>query len=316
MRTSILMPPGTIVGSVTSIQPVQTFVDSITDLFISGTVTVNVIRASANILKYDALDVGSAKRIIQQINNVMNNIGGNGEIIDVYSPAIPTGFAGTADYFQAALSWNYVSPADSYNIYRSSVAGGPYTKAGISTTNFFNDTGLFAGVAYFYVITSTANGLESAYSSEVGVTPNSGALTPLIPTMTSNSTPSGVASASVESDGTFAWNALDGNDSTSWKASGDPNWIQYQFGSGTTAKNYSVTCAGVSTPGGIFEFDLMASNDGTNWTTIDSQTVPSNNPSNATIQSQISFPASYVYYRLQVTGSGTDEIVSSWQLYG
>jgi len=192
MRSSIIMPVGTIVGSVTSVLPVQTFADSITDLFISGTVTVNVIRASANTLKYDALDVGSAQRIIQQINKAMSGGGGLISIVDTPSPAIPSGLAATAKTLEIDLGWTYAVPAASqYNVYRSTTSGGPYALIGSSTTNFYNDVGLTVVQEYFYVITSVLNGLESAYSAEVGTTPSA----PPTPTFASV-TPDTMASSS------------------------------------------------------------------------------------------------------------------------
>ena len=71
MRASFFMPTGTNVGATpaVSITPVQVFCDDVTSLFISGTVTVNIGGAAP--VTYDAADFGSAQRIIQQINNVM-----------------------------------------------------------------------------------------------------------------------------------------------------------------------------------------------------------------------------------------------------
>lgn len=59
----------------------------------------------------------------------------------------------------------------------------------------------------------------------------------LIPQMTSNTTPSGAASASsIHTDNFPAWKAFDGNDTTSWisNASSGDNWICYDFGSKKT----------------------------------------------------------------------------------
>jgi len=59
-------------------------------------------------------------------------------------------------------------------VYRSQVSGGPYSSVSgmLSTsTSQFADTNVFSGQQYFYVVTSIdVNGLESAASSEVGIT--------------------------------------------------------------------------------------------------------------------------------------------------
>jgi fibronectin type 3 domain-containing protein len=61
-----------------------------------------------------------------------------------------------------------------YNVYRSSVSGGPYTKISptVSATTFlFTDTSPSSGQKYFYVVTALdTGGAESAASTEVAVT--------------------------------------------------------------------------------------------------------------------------------------------------
>jgi len=316
MRKSIIMPVGTKWGGTTSVLTVQIFDDTIFSLFISGTVTVNIgVSGSFTAATYDAVDVGSAQRIIQQINNAMNSSGDMSvSIVDAASPALPTGLTGTPAVFQADLSWDVVSPADNYVIYRSLVSGGPYTQIGTAVPNFFNNPNLSAGVTYFYVITVMANGIESAYSAEVSVTPASGALSPLIPVMTSNTTPSGVASASSEMAGREAWYAFDGT-GVPWVGLTMPVWLQYQFASAQTATFYELfEWTGGQT---IEDWTLEGSNDGSTWTQIDIQSDfvwPVGQ--HATIP--ITSPGSYIYYRLNITalnGPHTPE-VSILQLYG
>jgi hypothetical protein len=73
-----------------------------------------------------------------------------------------------------SLTWN-PSPSTviGYNIYRSTVTGGPYAlqtpslDAGLT----FTDTAVQAGAQYFYVVTSDgSDGVESTYSNEVSTT--------------------------------------------------------------------------------------------------------------------------------------------------
>lgn len=69
------------------------------------------------------------------------------------------------------LNWDASLGADSYNIYRGSFAGGPYTKQNgfaIMPTGW-TDTGLLSGTIYYYVATAQNAGGESGYSNEAAV---------------------------------------------------------------------------------------------------------------------------------------------------
>jgi hypothetical protein len=109
--------------------------------------------------------------------------------------AAPTGLTATAGDQSVGLTWTDTANANNpdlagYNVYRSTTAGGPYTKVNatpvpkdttstINTTSF-TDTGLTNGTTYFYVVravdktTPTPN--ESGPSNEVSATPSMFAL--------------------------------------------------------------------------------------------------------------------------------------------
>lgn len=66
------------------------------------------------------------------------------------------------------LAWNTVSGASSYNVYRGTISGGPYSQitAGISPAAYTDDN-VTAGASYYYVVTDMNNaGQESGYSNE------------------------------------------------------------------------------------------------------------------------------------------------------
>lgn len=73
-----------------------------------------------------------------------------------------------------ALTWTAsTSTVSGYNVYRSTVSGGPYTKVNstviVATT--YTDSTVQSGQTYFYVVTSVdGSGMESTYSPEVSVT--------------------------------------------------------------------------------------------------------------------------------------------------
>lgn len=56
----------------------------------------------------------------------------------------------------------------SYNVYRSTVSGGPYSKIGAATGTIFTDSTVQSGKTYFYVVTAVDGlGIESVVSGEV-----------------------------------------------------------------------------------------------------------------------------------------------------
>lgn len=92
--------------------------------------------------------------------------------ITATAPAAPTGLTATASGKGAiALSWAAATDATSYNVKRSTVSGGPYTTiaTGVTTTTFKN-SGLTAGVTYFYVVSAVNSVGESPNSNQASAT--------------------------------------------------------------------------------------------------------------------------------------------------
>ena len=88
-------------------------------------------------------------------------------------PAVPSSVQATAGDQAVTVSWNAVSGAASYNLYRSATAGGEGAvayKTGLTTTSV-TDTGLTNGTTYFYKVSAVNSAGESAQSSEVSATP-------------------------------------------------------------------------------------------------------------------------------------------------
>jgi len=74
----------------------------------------------------------------------------------------------------ATLAWTAsTSSVSGYNVYRSGVSGGPYTKLNSSlvTTTSYTDSAILAGTTYYYVVTSVnSTNVESVLSNEVSTT--------------------------------------------------------------------------------------------------------------------------------------------------
>ena len=122
------------------------------------------------------------------------------------APPAPTGLTATGGNTQVILGWNASTGATSYNVYRSTTSGGPYTKiaSGVSSTSY-TDTGLSNGTTYYYVVTAVNGSGESGYSNQASATPTSG-----IPPA-----PTGLTATGGNTQVTLGWNTSTG--ATSYK---------------------------------------------------------------------------------------------------
>jgi fibronectin type 3 domain-containing protein len=72
------------------------------------------------------------------------------------------------------LTWTASTSAVSgYNVYRSTISGGPFAKLNSSliTTTSYTDSTVQAALTYYYVVTSVdSTGVESAFSTQVSAT--------------------------------------------------------------------------------------------------------------------------------------------------
>jgi len=89
-------------------------------------------------------------------------------------PPAPTGVTASPNGDnQILVSWDAVSGAASYNVFRSTTSGGPYDLIAnvAATSTSHNDTGLNGGTTYFYVVQTVASdGCTSDFSAEASAT--------------------------------------------------------------------------------------------------------------------------------------------------
>lgn len=146
----------------------------------------------------------------------------------------------------------------------------------------------------------------------------------LFPDMTSNTTPSGyTASASSTYDGTIMiWNAFDNDPSSLWigKRRPDattPQWVQIQGPSAVRVTRYEVVNRLDGFINSPTAWTLQGSNDGNTWTVLDTRT--DNDNTGGKVRSfSVTSPASYSYYRLNMTGSAISgaPTLADLNLYG
>jgi beta-galactosidase len=88
-------------------------------------------------------------------------------------PAAPTGVSAVGGNAQVAVSWDIVPGATTYNLWRSTTQGGPYTliAGNIGAVNLgYVDHSVANGTTYFYTVSANGNG-TSENSAEVSATP-------------------------------------------------------------------------------------------------------------------------------------------------
>lgn len=84
----------------------------------------------------------------------------------------PTVITGSQSNNAAVITWNPVTGASTYNVYYSTVNGGPFITPIASTGNTFTTiSGLTNGVVYYFAVTSISNGVESQPSEQVLLQP-------------------------------------------------------------------------------------------------------------------------------------------------
>lgn len=128
----------------------------------------------------------------------------------------------------------------------------------------------------------------------------------IITVLTSNTSSSllTASASSAASASNAAWKAFDGNDSTYWSPAGASpgEWVQIKFITPRKVSKYRVLLFATKS------WILSASNDGSSFTNLDSQTTQS------TVTKNISNNINYLYYR--ITFSDPSIAAETIQFYG
>ncbi|GEM_PF-343972 len=198
------------------------------------------------------------------------------------------------------LRWNSVSGASGYRVKRATSIDGPFAIV-VSPTpgTSYVDTGLSNGTGYYYIVTSLNGSVEIA-DSDVAFA-QSAASTTLV-----SRTTGGTVLANSDIPTETAAMAFDGSTSTKWYSNfNNTSWIQYHFGNGLAWRitEYKITSANDVPQRDPMNWQFQGSNDGANWTTLDTQSNQIFASRFQTNTYDFTNNTPYCYYRLNVTAN-------------
>jgi hypothetical protein len=156
------------------------------------------------------------------------------------------------------------------------------------------DTSVTNDTTYYYTVTATNSAGTSTNSPEDSATP----VHPLVNVATGGT-------ATDSKNNANAKQAFDQNSGTKWLYLGVMGWLQYDLGHTETVLRYTLISADVASRDPK-DWQFQGSNDGVNWTTLDTQ---SGQVFASRLQQNsytIASPGAYRYYRLNVTSNNGD----------
>jgi hypothetical protein len=232
-------------------------------------------------------------------------------------PEAPLAVLASPGNNQVPLRWLESFGATGYRVKRSLTSGGPYSPvATVAGTSCVDGTAK-NGARYYYVVTAVNAAGESPNSKEDSVAP----LAPQINIALGGTATSATNSGMATGDGSSPEGpdkAFDQNAGTKWYTGGDTGttgWLEYAFPAGTrrTVQSYRLTSANDVPGRDPKDWQLLGSNDGTNWTTLDARIGQQFSDRFQALSYTIASPAAYRFYRLNITAIA-DPVANSIQL--
>jgi hypothetical protein len=224
--------------------------------------------------------------------------GGDGGAPSVI-PAAPAMLLASPGDGAVPLRWQASFGATSYSVKRSTSSDGKYsTIASGVTGSSYTDKSVTNGATYYYTVTATNAAGTSGSSPSDSATPARSMV---------NVATGGTANDSA-SNATNAKRAFDQNSGSQWLYGGATGWLQYELGHTERVERYAVNSSsdGKLVPRDPKDWQFQGSNDGSTWTTLDTQ---SNQAFAERLELKtytIANPASYRYYRLNITANNGD----------
>jgi len=242
--------------------------------------------------------------------SVFSNVqitGGDGAAPAVI-PAAPAALLAAPGDGAVPLRWQEAFGATSYAVMRSTFSGGPYTTIAPNVTgSSYTDTSVTNGMTYYYTVKAANAAGVSANSPEDSATP----VHPLV-----NVATGGVANDS-KNNRSNAASAFDQNSKTEWFYSGVTGWLQYDLGHTETVQRYTVISSPVDAVArDPKDWQFQGSNDGVNWTTLDTQSNQAFANRFQLNSYTVASPGAYRYYRLNITANNGDATFTDLAEFG
>jgi hypothetical protein len=194
------------------------------------------------------------------------------------------------------LRWQASFGATGYTVHRSKFSGGPSeTIASGVTGSSYTDTSVTNGTTYYYTVTARNSDGTSGSSPADSATP----FHPMV-----NVATGGIAKDSGNTSG--ARRAFDQNTGSGWFYGGTTGWLRYDLGRTERVQRYTIHSASGLVPRDPKEWQFQGSDDGSTWTTLDTQ---SNQAFARRLELKtyvIANPSFYRYYRLNITANNGD----------
>jgi hypothetical protein len=225
--------------------------------------------------------------------------GGTGGLVT--SPAAPAGLIVSGSSKAVTTRWLPSFGATSYMVLRSTNNSTWSTIAsGLSaSTTSYVDTTTTAGTTYYYAVRAINSAGSGTSASFAAARPTA--------TFMVNLAHSGTAMDSANNAANAA-SAFDENCWSQWFYSGTSGWLQYDFGANNAqvVKRYTVTEAITIPARDPKDWQFQGSQDGSNWTTLDTQSGQSFAYTYQQLTFNLSNTTAYRYYRINVTANNGD----------
>ena len=169
-------------------------------------------------------------------------------------PAAPANLTAAAGDAQVTLSWDMVTGADEYQVYRAATPSGTLTRIAAGTTitdPTYTDTGLTNGTAYRYTVRAVNAAGESPDSTEVSATPAAATTVP--------AAPANFSAVAGDAQVTLSWNRVTGADEYRVYRAATPSGTLTRIAAGTTITGTTYTDTGL-TNGTAYRYTVRAVN--------------------------------------------------------
>jgi fibronectin type 3 domain-containing protein len=227
--------------------------------------------------------------------------GGTGGLVT--TPAAPATMLASGSSKAITARWLPSFGATSYDLLRSTTSGSGYAVIASDLTaakTSYVDTNVVAGTTYYYVAQAKNSVGTSGNSSEFYAA--------LIPQPLIHLAFSGTASDDLGSAASNVGSAFDQNFGSFWFHTGTTGWLKYDFGanSAQVIKRYTIVSAPLIPERDPKDWQFQGSNDGTTWTTLDTQSGYTFQYRTYLRTFDIANTTAYRYYRLNVTANNGD----------